>query len=88
MKKNQRVLVLGSTGMVGHLLCKYLINNSDFILFDISRSYKYRDKTNLFDVKKEKELCEYIKLIKPEYYNQLYWCAYKESNSTLKMQFI
>ena len=61
MKKNPRVLVLGSTGMVGHLICKYLIDNSNFILFDIARSFKFRDKTNLFDVKNEKDFCEYIK---------------------------
>ena len=41
--------------MVGHLICKYLID-SNFILFDIARSFKFRDKTNLFDVKNEKIL--------------------------------
>ena len=84
MKKNQRVLVLGSTGMVGHILCKYLICNSDFILFDISRSYKFRDKTNLFDVKNEKDFCEYIKTIKPDYIINCIGVLIRESNISVE----
>jgi dTDP-4-dehydrorhamnose reductase len=84
MKKNQRVLVLGSTGMVGHLLCKYLISNSDFILFDIARSYKFRDKTNLFDVKNEKDFCEFIKLIKPDYIINCIGVLIRESNISIE----
>ena len=70
--------------MVGHLLCKYLINNSDFILFDISRSYKFRDKTNLFDVKNEKDLCEYIKTIKPDYIINCIGVLIRESNKSIE----
>lgn len=84
MKKNPRVLVLGSTGMVGHLICKYLIDNSNFILFDIARSFKFRDKTNLFDVKNEKDFCEYIKLIKPEYIINCIGVLIRESNSNIE----
>ena len=84
MKKNQRVLVLGSNGMVGHLLCKYLISDSDFILFDISRSYKFRDKTNLFDVKNEEDFCEYIKLIKPDYIINCIGVLIRESNMSIE----
>lgn len=54
MKKNHRVLVLGSTGMVGHLLCKYLIDNSNFILFDIARSFKFRTKLIFLMLKMKK----------------------------------
>ena len=84
MKKNQRVLVLGSTGMVGHLLCKYLISDSDFILFDIARSYKFRDKTNLFDVKNEEDFCEYVKLIKPDYIINCIGVLIRESNMSIE----
>ena len=84
MKKNPRVLVLGSTGMVGHLICKYLIDNSNFILFDIARSFKFRDKTNLFDVKNEKDFCEYIKLIKPDYIINCIGVLIRESNSNIE----
>lgn len=84
MKKNYRVLVLGSTGMVGHLLCKYLIDNSNFILFDIARSFKFRDKTNLFDVKNEKDFCEYIKLIKPDYIINCIGVLIRESNTIIE----
>lgn len=84
MKKNHRVLVLGSTGMVGHLLCKYLIDNSNFILFDIARSFKFRDKTNLFDVKNEKNFYEYIKLIKPDYIINCIGVLIRESNTSIE----
>ena len=84
MKKNQRVLVLGSTGMVGHLLCKYLISDSDFILFDIARSYKFRDKTNIFDVKNEEDFCEYIKIIKPDYIINCIGVLIRESNMSIE----
>ena len=84
MKKNQRILVLGSTGMVGHLLCKYLITNSDFILFDIARSYKFRDKTNLFDVKNEKDFYEHIKHIKPDYIINCIGVLIRESNTSIE----
>ena len=84
MKKNYRVLVLGSTGMVGHLLCKYLIDNSNFILFDIARSFKFRENTNLFDVKNEKDFCEYIKLIKPDYIINCIGVLIRESNTSIE----
>ena len=68
MLKNPRVLVLGSTGMVGHQLCKYLISKSEFILFDIARSFKIRNETEIIDVEnKKEELEKYIKFIKPDY---------------------
>jgi dTDP-4-dehydrorhamnose reductase len=84
MKKNHRVLVLGSTGMVGHLLCKYLIDNSNFVLFDIARSFKFRNNTNLFDVKNEKDLCEYIKSIKPNYIINCIGVLIRESNTNIE----
>lgn len=84
MRKNQRVLVLGSTGMVGHLLCKYLIDNSNFNLFDIARSFKFREKTNLFDVKNEKDFCEYMKLIKPDYIINCIGVLIRESNTSIE----
>ena len=67
MIKNPRVLVLGSAGMVGHQLCNYIINNSNFILFDVSKNFKYRKETNLIDVKNELQIRDYILNIKPNY---------------------
>ena len=68
MLKNPRVLVLGSTGMVGHQLCNYLISKSEFILFDIARSSKFRNETKIIDVENKKdELEKYIKFINPDY---------------------
>ena len=70
--------------MVGHLLCKYLITNSDFILFDIARSYKFREKTNLFDVKNEKDFCDHIKYIKPDYIINCIGVLIRESNTSIE----
>ena len=67
MVKYPRVLVLGSTGMVGHQLCIYLINKSNYILFDVARSSKFRSQTKLVDVIDERKLCKYIKNINPDY---------------------
>ena len=67
MLKNPRVLLLGSTGMVGHQLCNYLINNSNYILFDIARSSKFRKETALIDVRNDRKLLDYIKDIRPDY---------------------
>jgi dTDP-4-dehydrorhamnose reductase len=67
MFKNPRVLVLGSTGMLGHQLCNYLINNSDYTLFDIARTSKFRKETALIDVRNERKLLDYIKDIRPDY---------------------
>ena len=55
MFKNPRVLLLGSTGMLGHQLCNYLINYSDYTLFDIARTSKFRKETALIDVRNERK---------------------------------
>jgi len=67
MFKAPRVLVLGSTGMLGHQLCNYLINNSDYTLFDIARNSKFRKETALIDVRNERKLLDYIKDVRPNY---------------------
>ena len=67
MFKVPRVLVLGSTGMLGHQLCNYLINNSDYTLFDIARTSKFRQETALIDVRNERKLLDYIKDVRPNY---------------------
>jgi len=68
MIRNPKVLVLGSTGMLGHQLCNYLISNSEYIVFDVARRAKFRSETTLIDdVTDEKKLCAYIERINPDY---------------------
>jgi len=43
MKKS--VLVLGSTGMLGHQVVKYLLESDEYEIFDVAFRYKLREKT-------------------------------------------
>ncbi|MDT8339220.1 MAG: SDR family oxidoreductase [Sulfurimonas sp.] len=65
MKK--KVLVLGSTGLIGHQVYNYLKSNSDYELSNISYRKKLQDDTILLDVRDEKKLVDTIKDIKPQY---------------------
>jgi dTDP-4-dehydrorhamnose reductase len=64
---NPKVLVLGSTGMLGHQLCNYLMSNSEFTLFDVAKSVKFRSETTLIDVTDEKKIRTYIERTNPDY---------------------
>ena len=45
-----KVLVLGSTGMLGHVLYNYLDNFSKYNLFNVSFRKKLNSKTTIIDV--------------------------------------
>lgn len=65
MKK--KVLVLGSTGLIGHQVYNYLKSKSDYELSNVSYRKKLQDDTILLDVRNEKKLVDTIKKIKPQY---------------------
>lgn len=65
MKK--KVLVLGSTGLIGHQVYNYLKSKSDYELSNVSYRKKLQDDTILLDVRDEKKLVDTIKRIKPQY---------------------
>ncbi len=61
-----RILVLGSSGMLGHKVKDYLINESDYKVYDISRG-KNKDKYSLFcDIYDTQKLNKLIKEIRPD----------------------
>jgi len=60
-----KVLILGSTGLIGHQIYNYLQVNSDFELYNISYRKKLRDDTILADIRDEKKFLEIIKKIEP-----------------------
>ena len=61
-----RILVLGSSGMLGHKVKDYLINESDYKVYDTSRG-KNKDKYSLFcDIYDSQKLNELIKEIRPD----------------------
>ena len=65
MKK--RILVLGSTGMLGHQVFYYLKSFSGFIVYDISFRSKLTERTRIIDVKNILALESYIAELQPEY---------------------
>ena len=61
-----RILILGSSGMLGHKVKDYLINESNYKVYDISRG-KNKDKYSLFcDIYDSQKLNELIKEIRPD----------------------
>ena len=56
-----KVLVLGSTGMIGHQIFNYLKKNSIFELYNVSFRKKLQDDTFLLDARNEENLASYIK---------------------------
>ena len=62
---NKKVLVLGSTGLIGHQVYNYLEKNSDYELFNISYRKNLRDDTILLDIRDEKVFLDTIKDIRP-----------------------
>jgi dTDP-4-dehydrorhamnose reductase len=62
-----KVLVLGSTGMLGHQVVNYLINHSDYEIYDTSYRSKLRINTIILDVTDKKLLFKTIIDLNPNY---------------------
>ena len=65
-KITTKVLVLGSTGMLGHTLFHYLEENSDFELFDVVYRNKLHDNSIVCDVTNKEKLETVISEINPD----------------------
>ena len=64
---NKKVLILGSSGLIGHQVYNYLQDNSDFVLSNISCTRKLNNETILLDARKEQYFFDQIRLIQPNY---------------------
>ena len=62
-----KVLVLGSSGLIGHQIYQYLKTNSDFVLSNISHIRKIDEKTLLLDARNEVSFFNQIRKIRPNY---------------------
>ena len=62
-----KLLVLGSSGMLGHKVYNYLKKNSNFILVNFSGSRKLNSETILIDARDQKKLIDSIELMKPDF---------------------
>ena len=77
MKK--KVLILGSTGLIGHQIHKLLSEESGYELFDISYRNKLHQETLLVNIINEDELQNEIKKIKPNFVINCIGTLIKES---------
>lgn len=64
---NNKVLILGSSGLIGHQVYNYLKENSDFKLSNISHTRKLNNDTILLDARKDEYCFDLIKHIQPNY---------------------
>jgi dTDP-4-dehydrorhamnose reductase len=62
-----KVLVLGSTGLIGHQVYNYLKDNGSYDLYNISHRNKLQLDTILLDARDERNLVEKVVSIKPQY---------------------
>ena len=65
---NKKVLILGSSGLIGHQVYNYLKDNSDFSLSNISYKRKLNNETILLDaIRSEQNFFDQIRRINPNY---------------------
>ena len=64
---NKKVLILGSSGLIGHQVYNHLKDNSDFSLSNISYRRKLNSETILLDARSEQIFFDHIRRIQPNY---------------------
>ncbi|MBY0485819.1 MAG: sugar nucleotide-binding protein, partial [Flavobacteriaceae bacterium] len=62
-----KVLILGSTGMLGHVLFNYLKFNSNFEIYDLVYRTKLREESIICDITNKESVKNIITEIKPDY---------------------
>lgn len=63
----KKVLILGSTGLIGHQIYNYLKNESNYELHNIAFRKKIDKDTIILDARNENDFVEQIKILKPKY---------------------
>jgi dTDP-4-dehydrorhamnose reductase len=76
-----RVLILGSSGMLGHKVYNYLKKNSSFDLANFSGSRKLNSETILLNARNEKKFINSIHLSRPDYIVNCIGALIKGSNA-------
>ena len=62
----KKVLILGSTGMLGHMVHHFLESTESYELFNLSFKNKLNSKTIILDITNQKKLLNKIKEIDPD----------------------
>lgn len=63
----EKVLILGSTGLIGHQIFNHLKKDKNYQLFNIAHRTKLQEDTILLDATIEKDLVEEIRSIEPKF---------------------
>ena len=67
MNQKQKVLILGSTGLLGHQVFYYLKGNADYNISNIAFRKKLQSDSILLDIRDENKLIEHIEKFSPDY---------------------
>jgi dTDP-4-dehydrorhamnose reductase len=84
MEKKLKILVLGSRGMLGHLVVKYFDQNVNYEVFSISRSSENRPNHYKLDLTDFKELKTIIDNLQPNFIINCAGILVKNSNDSVK----
>ena len=61
-----KVLILGSTGLIGHQVFNYLAKTDNYEMYNITYRKKLNDETILCDVRNQDEFIAVVKSISPD----------------------
>ena len=62
-----KILILGSAGLVGHQVYNYLKESDNYEMHNISYQNKIKNDTILLDARNEKKFIDKITSIRPQY---------------------
>ena len=80
----KKIIVLGSSGMIGHMIYHFLKKTNKFLLFNLAGSRKINNKTTIIDVQDFEKIKIYIDEIKPDYIINCIGILINESKKNLK----
>ena len=80
----KKVVVFGSTGMLGHLLYNYLKLNSNYELYDLSYRKKLSPNTIIIDAKDKNQIKNFLQSIRPDIIVNCIGLLIEESEKDIK----
>ena len=83
-KVKKKVLVLGSSGMMGHILVQHLINTNLYQVFNISKKTKINSETIICNILSTEKLEDIISDILPDFIINSIGILVKESEVNIK----
>ena len=80
---SKKILILGSTGMLGHQVVKYFLQYDDYIVYDIAFKTKFREETIILDVRDYDALHNIFMDIKPDFVVNCIGLLVQEANKNI-----